>query len=83
MTINIKAKKFTGYYEEFNQLELIFTDYKYGKVNVREYKKELKKRYPNVAIITNNDVNFSFSFPDDKIVELVNFLAELEHSDEE
>lgn len=83
MTINIKAKKFTGYYEEFNQLELIFTDYKYGKVNVREYKKELKKRYPNVTIITNNDVNFSFSFPDEKIVELVNFLAELEHSDEE
>ena len=83
MTINIKAKKFTGYSEEFNQLELIFTDFKYGKVSVREYNKELKKRYPNAKIITNDDVNFAFSIPDEKIERLLSFLVELDCSDEE
>lgn len=83
MIINIKCKKFAGYHETDNNLELIFTDFKYGKVNVREYKKELRKRYPNVTIITNKDENFHFSIPDENIEEVVNKLTELDCSDEE
>lgn len=83
MIINIKGKNFRGYNETDNNLELIFTDFKYGKVSVREYNKELKKRYPNAKIITNDDVNFAFSIPDEKIERLLSFLVELEHSDEE
>lgn len=83
MIINIKGKNFRGYNETDNNLELIFTDFKYGKVSVREYNKELKKRYPNVKIITNDDVNFAFSIPDEKIERLLNFLVELDCSDEE
>lgn len=83
MIINIKGKKFRGYNETDNNLELIFTDFKYGKVSVREYNKELKKRYPNANIITNDDVNFAFSIPDEKIERLLSFLVELECSDEE
>lgn len=83
MNINIKGKNFRGYNETDNNLELIFTDFKYGKVSVREYNKELKKRYPNVKIITHDDVNFAFSIPDEKIERLLSFLVELEHSDEE
>lgn len=83
MIINIKGKNFRGYNETDNNLELIFTDFKYGKVSVREYNKELKKRYPNVKIIRNDDVNFKFSIPDEKIERLLSFLVELEHSDEE
>ena len=67
MIINIKGKNFRGYNETDNNLELIFSDFKYGKVSVREYNKELKKRYPNAKIITNDDVNFAFSIPDEKI----------------
>jgi hypothetical protein len=83
MIINIKGKNFRGYNETDNNLELIFTDFKYGKVSVREYNKELKKRYPNAKIITNDDVNFAFSIPDEKIERLVSFLVELDCSDEE
>lgn len=83
MIINIKGKKFRGYNETDNNLELIFTDFKYGKVSVREYNKELKKRYPNAKIITNDDVNFAFSIPDEKIERLLSFLVELDCSDEE
>lgn len=83
MIINIKGKNFRGYNETDNNLELIFTDFKYGKVSVREYNKELKKRYPNVKIITNDDVNFTFTVPDDKIERLLSFLVELDCSDEE
>lgn len=83
MIINIKGKNFRGYNETDNRLELIFTDFKYGKVSVREYNKELKKRYPNVKIITNDDVNFAFSIPDEKIERLLSFLVELDCSDEE
>ncbi len=83
MIINIKGKNFRGYNETDNNLELIFTDFKYGKVNVREYNKELKKRYPNAKIITNDDVNFAFSIPDEKIERLLSFLVELDCSDEE
>lgn len=83
MTINIKGKNFRGYNETDNNLELIFTDFKYGKVSVREYNKELKKRYPNAKIITNDDVNFAFSIPDEKIERLLSFLVELDCSDEE
>lgn len=83
MFINIKGKNFRGYNETDNNLELIFTDFKYGKVSVREYNKELKKRYPNVKIITNDDVNFTFSIPDEKIERLLSFLVELDCSDEE
>jgi hypothetical protein len=83
MIINIKGKNFRGYNETDNNLELIFTDFKYGKVSVREYNKELKKRYPNVKIITNDDVNFAFSIPDEKIERLLSFLVELDCSDEE
>lgn len=83
MNINIKGKIFRGYNETDNNLELIFTDFKYGKVSVREYNKELKKRYPNVKIITNDDVNFAFSIPDEKIERLLSFLVELDCSDEE
>lgn len=83
MIINIKGKNFRGYNETDNNLELIFTDFKYGKVSVREYNKELKKRYPNAKIITNDDVNFAFSIPDEKIERLLNFLVELDCSDEE
>lgn len=83
MNINIKGKNFRGYNETDNNLELIFTDFKYGKVNVREYNKELKKRYPNAKIITNDDVNFAFSIPDEKIERLLSFLVELDCSDEE
>lgn len=83
MLINIKGKNFRGYNETDNNLELIFTDFKYGKVSVREYNKELKKRYPNVKIITNDDVNFTFSIPDEKIERLLSFLVELDCSDEE
>lgn len=83
MVINIKGKNFRGYNETDNNLELIFTDFKYGKVSVREYNKELKKRYPNVKIITNDDVNFTFSIPDEKIERLLSFLVELDCSDEE
>lgn len=83
MIINIKGKNFRGYNETDNNLELIFTDFKYGKVSVREYKKELKKRYPNAKIITNVDVNFAFSIPDEKIERLLSFLVELDCSDEE
>ena len=83
MIINIKGKNFRGYNETDNNLELIFTDFKYGKVGVREYNKELKKRYPNAKIITNDDVNFAFSIPDEKIERLLSFLVELDCSDEE
>ncbi len=83
MIINIKGKNFRGYNESDNNLELIFTDFKYGKVSVREYNKELKKRYPNAKIITNDDVNFAFSIPDEKIERLLSFLVELDCSDEE
>lgn len=83
MNINIKGKNFRGYNETDNNLELIFTDFKYGKVSVREYNKELKKRYPNAKIITNDDVNFAFSIPDEKIERLLSFLVELDCSDEE
>lgn len=83
MNINIKGKNFRGYNETDNNLELIFTDFKYGKVSVREYNKELKKRYPNVKIITHDDVNFAFSIPDEKIERLLSFLVELDCSDEE
>lgn len=83
MIINIKGKNFRGYNENDNNLELIFTDFKYGKVSVREYNKELKKRYPNAKIITNDDVNFAFSIPDEKIERLLSFLVELDCSDEE
>lgn len=83
MVINIKGKNFRGYNETDNNLELIFTDFKYGKVSVREYNKELKKRYPNAKIITNDDVNFAFSIPDEKIERLLSFLVELDCSDEE
>lgn len=83
MIINIKGKSFRGYNETDNNLELIFTDFKYGKVSVREYNKELKKRYPNAKIITNDDVNFAFSIPDEKIERLLSFLVELDCSDEE
>lgn len=83
MIINIKGKNFRGYNETDNNLELIFTDFKYGKVSVREYNKELKKRYPNVKFITNDDVNFAFSIPDEKIERLLSFLVELDCSDEE
>ena len=82
MIINIKGKNFRGYNETDNNLELIFTDFKYGKVSVREYNKELKKRYPNAKIITNDDVNFAFSIPDEKIERLLSFLGELDCSDE-
>lgn len=82
MIINIKGKNFRGYNETDNNLELIFTDFKYGKVSVREYNKELKKRYPNAKIITNDDVNFAFSIPDEKIERLLSFLVELDCSDE-
>lgn len=83
MIINIKGKNFRGYNETDNNLELIFTDFKYGKVSVREYNKELKKRYPNAKIITNDDVNFAFSIPDEKIERLLSFLVDLDCSDEE
>lgn len=83
MIINIKGKNFRGYNETDNNLELIFSDFKYGKVSVREYNKELKKRYPNAKIITNDDVNFAFSIPDAKIERLLSFLVELDCSDEE
>jgi len=83
MIINIKGKNFRGYNETDNNLELIFSDFKYGKVCVREYNKELKKRYPNAKIITNDDVNFAFSIPDEKIERLLSFLVELDCSDEE
>lgn len=83
MIINIKGKNFRGYNETDNNLELIFSDFKYGKVSVREYNKELKKRYPNAKIITNDDVNFAFSIPDGKIERLLSFLVELDCSDEE
>ena len=83
MIINIKGKNFRGYNETDNNLELVFTDFKYGKVSVREYNKELKKRYPNAKIITNDDVNFAFSIPDEKIERLLSFLVELDCSDEE
>ena len=83
MIIKIKGKNFRGYNETDNNLELIFTDFKYGKVSVREYNKELKKRYPNAKIITNDDVNFAFSIPDEKIKRLLSFLVELDCSDEE
>lgn len=83
MIINIKGKNFRGYNETDNNLELIFTDFKYGKVSVREYNKELKKRYPNAKIITNDDVNFAFSIPEEKIERLLSFLVELDCSDEE
>jgi len=83
MIINIKGKNFRGYNETDNNLELIFTEFKYGKVSVREYNKELKKRYPNVKIITNDDVNFAFSIPDEKIERLLSFLVELDCYDEE
>lgn len=83
MIINIKGKNFRGYNETDNNLELIFTDFKYGKVSVREYNKELKKRYPNAKIITNDDVNFAFSIPDEKIERLLSFLVELDCSEEE
>ena len=83
MIINIKGKNFRGYNETDNNLELIFTDFKYGKVSVREYNKELKKRYPNAKIITNDDVNFAFSIPDEKIERLLSFLVELDCSDKE
>ena len=73
MIINIKGKN----------LELIFSDFKYGKVSVREYNKELKKRYPNAKIITNDDVNFAFSIPDEKIERVLSFLVDLDCSDEE
>lgn len=82
MIINIKGKNFRGYNETDNNLELIFTDFKYGKVSVREYNKELKKRYPNVKIITNDDVNFTFTIPDEKIERLLSFLVDLDCSDE-
>lgn len=75
MIINIKGKNFRGYNETDNNLELIFTDFKYGKVSVREYNKELKKRYPNAKIITNDDVNFAFSIPDEKIERLLSFFS--------
>lgn len=81
MIINIKGKNFRGYNETDNNLELIFSDFKYGKVSVREYNKELKKRYPNAKIITNDDVNFAFSIPDEKIERLLSFLVELDCSD--
>lgn len=83
MIINIKGKNFRGYNETDNNLELIFSDFKYGKVSVSEYNKELKKRYPNAKIITNDDVNFTFSIPDEKIERLLSFLVELDCSDEE
>lgn len=83
MIINIKGKNFRGYNETDNNLELIFSDFKYGKVSVREYNKELKKRYPNAKIITNDDVNFAFSISDEKIERLLSFLVELDCSDEE
>lgn len=83
MNINIKGKNFRGYNETDNNLELIFSDFKYGKVSVIEYNKELKKRYPNAKIITNDDVNFAFSIPDEKIERLLSFLVELDCSDEE
>lgn len=83
MIVNIKGKNFRGYNETDNNLELIFSDFKYGKVSVREYNKELKKRYPNAKIITNDDVNFAFSIPDEKIERLLSFLVELDCSDEE
>lgn len=83
MIITIKGKNFRGYNETDNNLELIFSDFKYGKVSVREYNKELKKRYPNAKIITNDDVNFAFSIPDEKIERLLSFLVELDCSDEE
>lgn len=83
MIINIKGKNFRGYNETDNNLELIFSDFKYGKVSAREYNKELKKRYPNAKIITNDDVNFAFSIPDEKIERLLSFLVELDCSDEE
>ena len=83
MIINIKGKNFRGYNETDNNLELIFSDFKYGKVSVREYNKELKNRYPNAKIITNDDVNFAFSIPDEKIERLLSFLVELDCSDEE
>lgn len=83
MIININGKNFRGYNETDNNLELIFSDFKYGKVSVREYNKELKKRYPNAKIITNDDVNFAFSIPDEKIERLLSFLVELDCSDEE
>lgn len=83
MIINIKGKNFRGYNETDNNLELIFSDFKYGKVSVREYNKELKKRYPNAKIITNDDVNFAFSIPDEKIERLLSFLVDLDCSDEE
>lgn len=83
MIINIKGKNFRGYNETDNNLELIFSDFKYGKVSVREYNKELKKRYPNAKIITNDDVNFAFSIPDEKKERLLSFLVELDCSDAE
>jgi len=83
MIINIKGKNFRGYNETDNNLELIFSDFKYEKVSVREYNKELKKRYPNAKIITHDDVNFAFSIPDEKIERLLSFLVELDCSDEE
>lgn len=83
MIINIKGKNFRGYNETDNNLELIFSDFKYGKVSAREYNKELKKRYPNAKIITNDDVNFAFSIPDEKIERLLSFLVELDCSAEE
>lgn len=83
MIINIKGKNFRGYNETDNNLELIFSDFKYGKVSVRECNKELKKRYPNAKIITNDDVNFAFSIPDEKIERLLSFLVDLDCSDEE
>lgn len=83
MIINIKGKNFRGYNETDNDLKLIFNDFKYGKVSVREYNKELKKRYPNAKIITNDDVNFAFSIPDEKIERLLSFLVDLDCSDEE
>lgn len=83
MIIKINGKNFRGYNETDNNLELIFSDFKYGKVSVREYNKELKKRYPNAKIITNDDVNFAFSIPDEKIERLLSFLVDLDCSDEE
>lgn len=83
MIIKIKGKNFRGYNKTDNNFELIFTDFKSGKVSVREYNKELKKRYPNVNIITNDDVNLAFSIPDEKIERLLSFLVDLDCSDEE
>lgn len=44
---------------------------------------EVKKRYPNAKIITNDDVNFTFTISDEKIERLLSFLVELDCSDEE